>query len=64
MTDRELLELANGNRELHGMNKTPEHQAWASMKQRCNNQNKREYKHYGGRGIKVCDEWANSFLSF
>jgi len=34
------------------------------MKERCVNQNLKEYKHYGGRGISVCDEWMNSFESF
>jgi len=31
--------------------------AWAMMKQRCSNKNHIAYKRYGGRGIKVCDEW-------
>ena len=30
---------------------------WKSMKQRCCNKNSRPYKHYGGRGIKVCKSW-------
>ena len=67
MTDHELLEMAAkaaGKRERHGMDRTPEHCAWVSMKQRCTNPKKREYEHYGGRGIKVCDEWMRSFLAF
>lgn len=68
-TEREVIELAakakgKGKRERHGMNKTPEHRAWVHMKQRCMNPNKREYPHYGGRGIRVCDRWLNSFLAF
>jgi hypothetical protein len=27
------------------------------MKQRCYNSNHKSYKHYGGRGITVCDKW-------
>nr|DAI90237.1 MAG TPA: homing endonuclease [Caudoviricetes sp.] len=27
------------------------------MKQRCTNSNHVKFNHYGGRGIKVCDEW-------
>lgn len=51
-------------RESHGMNKSPEHRAWVDMKQRCTNPKKRDFKHYGGRGIKVCYEWARSFVAF
>ena len=36
---------------------------WLGMKTRCNNPNADSYKHYGGRGIKVCDEW-NDYLTF
>lgn len=39
-------------------------QRWRSMKHRCNNPNAHYYKYYGGRGIKVCDEWLNNFDSF
>lgn len=31
---------------------------WKSMLMRCNNPNVMSYKHYGGRGIKVCDRWS------
>lgn len=34
------------------------------MKQRCYNPNCRLYHRYGGRGIKICDEWLNSIDSF
>lgn len=64
---RQMLEdaaRAAGKKERHGMNKSPEHRAWVHMKQRCTNQGKPEWKHYGGRGIKVCDEWMHSFIAF
>ena len=37
---------------------------WHGMKQRCNNPNLESYKNYGGRGIKVCDEWFYNFNTF
>lgn len=36
----------------------PLYKTWKSMLMRCNNPNVRGYKHYGGRGIKVCDRWS------
>jgi len=27
------------------------------MRARCNNKNAKDYRHYGGRGIKVCSRW-------
>lgn len=40
-----------------------EHKTWAAMKSRCNDPNNPSYPDYGGRGIRVCDEWA-SFETF
>ncbi len=34
------------------------------MKHRCENSNNKNYKYYGGKGIKVCEEWANNFECF
>ncbi len=33
------------------------------MRNRCNNPNREAYKWYGGKGVKVCDEW-NSYPNF
>lgn len=37
---------------------------WQSMKERCYNKKNKNYRHYGGRGIDVCDAWKNSFVAF
>lgn len=37
---------------------------WQGMKDRCSNCNHSAYKYYGGRGIKICEEWLNSFDAF
>jgi len=49
----------------HGESKadTRLHRTWCSMKRRCNNPNAAYYELYGGRGIKVCDEWQ-TYLDF
>ena len=37
---------------------------WCAMKSRCNNPNDKEYSRYGGRGIRICKEWQESFENF
>lgn len=45
----------------HGASKrgsiTKLYKVWAAVKQRCTNPKNKAYKNYGGRGIKLCDEW-------
>jgi hypothetical protein len=49
---------------IHGLSKTRLHSLWRKMKDRCNNPMASNYRNYGGRGIKVCPEWNNNFMSF
>lgn len=53
-----------GTRYKHGMSYAPEHRAWDKIKRRCYSENDNRYKNYGGRGIKMCERWKNSFESF
>lgn len=48
----------------HGMHKTRIYQSWQNMKDRCTNPKSARYGRYGGRGIRVCAEWLNSFEKF
>ena len=48
----------------HGMRNTRLYSIWHGMKERCYNTKHKFYKHYGGRGIKVCEEWKNDFQTF
>lgn len=41
-----------------------EYRCWEGMKKRCLNPNSAHFRHYGGRGIKVCDRWLNSYENF
>ena len=45
-------------------NPHPLYSCWCDMKSRCNNPNNKAYSNYGGRGISVCEEWANNFKAF
>jgi len=48
----------------HCMSKTRQYKIWRGIKERCNNSNNPSYKYYGGRGIKICSEWVDSFENF
>lgn len=50
----------------HNLNNHKLYHVYAAMKQRCYNENFKQFKDYGGRGIKICDEWLekDGFLNF
>lgn len=47
----------------HGLRHTPEYTSFQSMHQRCENPRATSYDRYGGRGIAVCERWAD-FANF
>lgn len=49
--------------ETHGGRFHPIYDVWSSMKQRCYNPANKNWKHYGGRGIKICKRW-HDFKNF
>lgn len=48
----------------HGKSKTLLYEIWQSIKQRTGNENNKDYKNYGGRGIFMAEEWKNDFIAF
>lgn len=62
---------ASANRNTsHGDSRPKEHNnhriyiIYRGFRARCNNPNAHEYERYGGRGIRVCDEWQDSYEAF
>ena len=47
----------------HGLRHTRLYNIWSGLKARCNRKSNPDYKLYGARGIRVCDEW-NDFIAF
>ncbi len=48
----------------HGLSKHPLYLSWVGMRNRCYYKDHNRFEHYGGKGIKVCDEWKDNFQSF
>lgn len=44
--------------------RTPIYRSWEAMRRRCCNHNAHNYGDYGGRGIRVCQRWLDSFENF
>ena len=48
----------------HSLRHTRIYRIWLLMKNRCLNSKYHLFKNYGGRGITICNEWKNDFISF
>ena len=48
-----------GINKTHGISQNKFYNTWCSMKHRCYNIKREDYKYYGARGITVCEEWLN-----
>jgi hypothetical protein len=49
---------------MSGKSRSREFNCWTGMRSRCSDKKNAKYPNYGGRGIKVCERWANSFSNF
>lgn len=50
--------------KIHGQSHTRLYRIWSKMLRRCGDENDKQFRYYGGRGITVCDEWRNDFVTF
>ncbi len=58
---KDTASVVNGT---HRKSKSKEYRIWQAILRRCGNKNSTCYDRYGGRGIKVCERWLNSFENF
>lgn len=61
---KKRFETKGGPNLQHGGSFTSEYSSWHHMKDRCLNPKHHAYKSYGGRGIRICKRWINSFFCF
>jgi len=54
----------HGGASFNKADRHPLYSTWVSMKKRCFNPNATQFAYYGGRGITVCDRWADDFAAF
>lgn len=60
---KELTSKAK-RRLIHGKSHSLIYGVWHNMVARCTHTKNKSYYKYGGRGVKVCDEWVDNFLAF
>lgn len=58
------LNILKHKMEKHNMSGSKLYQVWRAMKSRCYTKKNEYYHRYGERGIVVCEEWKNSFITF
>src|SRR5690349_11893108 len=62
------LEMTVARNSKHGCaargSYVPEYSSWVGMRKRCNDPNAVGFRAYGGRGIKICTRWQDSFQAF
>ena len=56
--------IVSETHKTHGKCYTRLYRIWASIKDRILNPKNKQYNDYGGRGITICEEWKNDFMSF
>ena len=59
-----ITRLRRTHGETVGGRHSPEYGIWGAMIQRCTNPNNKNFHHYGGRGIQVCQPWRDGFRAF
>jgi len=69
MIEKTIMMGKNNITHGHSLNKkvSKTYSSWRHMKERCNNKKCKDYKNYGGRGIKICERWLdknNGFQNF
>ena len=57
-------ELCGNQHRTHGLSKSKLYYVYAGIKDRCFRKKHKDYKYYGGRGIRMSEEWKRSFISF
>lgn len=59
--EQDKINLPNGQGRIkHGLSSERIYHIWRGMINRCQNDSNSRYKSYGGRGIKVCEEWQDA----
>lgn len=57
-------EVCENNFKTHGDSKSRLYKIYCGIKKRCYNPHAYNYKNYGARGIAMCDEWLNDWITF
>jgi hypothetical protein len=66
--NKEYIAQRSAKQMTHGQKRrgaiSVEYKTWLAMKRRCYSPSCSDYPAWGGRGIRVCERWRNSFATF
>lgn len=48
----------------HSLATTPLYAIWNGIRQRCYNARRKDFSHYGGVGVTMCDQWKDDVSAF
>lgn len=54
------IKMCSERTTTHGLSKNPLYKRWLGALNRCTDSRRKDYKHYGGRGIKLSPEWSSN----
>lgn len=63
-TERQKIAYRTIAKKKHGDSNSRLYFVWQDMRRRCDYPNDISYENYGGRGIKVCEEWDSDYSAF
>jgi hypothetical protein len=58
------IDVAREMSTTHGLSTHTLYKVWIRLKEKCNSPKSKAYRNYGGKGVKLCEEWEKDYVTF